>query len=177
MPERQHTKPTREFLQSTERKMLTAYRDKNLKSGKTFWAIGYGSSEYSNPPFKVHEGMKISESKAEELLDATLAETDKQLNAKLSDRARNWLYQDQWNALVSIAYNKGSKWVKDVLGPDLEAGRWEAVSDKIRHTVPHTSSAEWFGLSRRREGEARMFERSPMKDILLALTLPRSYFK
>jgi len=175
---RYHTRPARDLLERVETVVLTAYKDRDLKNNSFHWAIGLGHTNKLGTKPVVKEGMTISYDEAMKIADADLSEIDKQLNKLISSRARGWMYQEQWNALVVFTFNKGQTWVKSNLLSYIEAGKWDAIPKIFQSQVPTSESSwGWLGFRRRRLAESRMWERKPMNDVLNALKLPREWFK
>jgi GH24 family phage-related lysozyme (muramidase) len=175
---RYHTRPARDLLERAETVVLVAYKDRDLKTGGHHWAIGLGHTNRLGTKPVVFEGMKISYDDAMRIADQDLGEIDRQLNKMISSRAKGWMYQEQWNALVSFTFNKGQTWVKKHLLSFIEAGKWDEIPKIFMREVPKEESDwGWLGFRRRRTAESRMWERKPMNDILNSFKLPRSYFK
>ena len=86
-----------QLIRQFEGLVLTAYRD---KAG--FWTIGYGCTYYENGK-PVTIGDKISRARAEQLLAAIVKGFAGHVNKLLTVK----LNQNQFDALVSFAYNVG----------------------------------------------------------------------
>jgi lysozyme len=125
-----------------EKLELTAYR---CPAGR--WTCGYG---HIGPD--VHEGMTITEERAEELLRMDLAEAEEPVN-----RLCPGLGQNQFDAVVSFVFNLGAGNFSsstllrklredDVMAAALEFPKWRFATGK-----PLT------GLLRRRFAEAELF--------------------
>lgn len=83
--------------ETTGKPELTAYRNKN-----DVWTIGYGNTYYENGT-KVKQGDKITAQRAEELFYNIFNQFSQQVTATL----KKPVTQNQFNALVSYAYNRG----------------------------------------------------------------------
>ena len=88
----------RKFLQDREGLRLTAYNNGDK------WTIGYGNTYYKDGS-SVKRGDVITKAQAETLFNDILVEFENDV-AKLVVPAK--LTQNQFNALVSYAYNRGS---------------------------------------------------------------------
>lgn len=129
---------------------LTAYPD--LGTGGAPWTIGYGwTHPVDGKPIK--PGMTIKQETADRLLKTGLVsyENDVLKMAKVK------LTQGQFDALVSFAYNVGSRALStstllrklndgDVMGAADEFLRWNKAGGKVLN-----------GLTRRREAERALF--------------------
>ena len=126
---------------------LTAY-----KCPAGVWTIGYGTTGKVDGK-EICKGMKISKQKAEQLLKKDLEQFEKSVNnfVKVS------INQNQFDALVSFAYNvgagalKGSTLLKklnqkDYKGAANEFLKWNKGGGKVLA-----------GLTRRREAERKLF--------------------
>jgi lysozyme len=111
------------------------------------WTIGYG---HTGPD--VHEGMTITEERAEELLRIDLAEAEEPVN-----RLCPGLGQNQFDAVVSFVFNLGAGNFSsstllleikegDVMAAALEFPKWR-----------HSAGKPLKGLLRRRFAEAELF--------------------
>lgn len=119
---------------------LTAYKD---PAG--VWTIGYGHTE------SVKQGMKITQEQAEELLKKDLAVYE----AKVEKYSKyNW-NQNQFDALVSFAYNIGS------IDQLTSNGRRsiKTISDKILE-YKKAGGKTLEGLVRRRKAEKELFDKA-----------------
>lgn len=76
---------------------LTAFKNKG-----DVWTIGYGNTYYENGT-RVKQGDKITAQRAEELFYNIFNQFAQQVTAKL----KKSVTQNQFNALVSYAYNRG----------------------------------------------------------------------
>lgn len=111
------------------------------------WTIGYGHIK------GVHEGMKITEMQAEEMLKSELHEYEGYIN----DYVTVPLNQNQFDAMVSWVYNLGGGNLKastllkvlnsgDYAGVPEQMLRWNKAGGKVLE-----------GLTRRRQAEADLF--------------------
>jgi len=87
-----------DFIKSKEGLFLKAYTD-----SAGIWTIGYGTIKYENNVM-VKKGDVIIEQRANELLKY---EVDKKAISVVSMTTKKILTQNQFNALVSFAYNVG----------------------------------------------------------------------
>lgn len=118
------------------------------------WTIGYGWTGAVDGK-KIWPGMKITMEQAEQLLRTGLVEFERTVNRFVSVR----LTQNQYDALVSLAYNIGTRAFStstllrklnagDVAGAANEFARWNKSGGK-----------ELPGLTRRRAVEKELFLR------------------
>lgn len=114
------------------------------------WTIGYG---HTGPD--VHDGLEITQERAEELLMIDLQVACKAVNAYVTRQVN----QNQFDALTDFAYNAGggnlmnSTLLKkvnegDFEGASMEFARWNKAGGK-----------ELPGLTRRRAAEAALFSK------------------
>lgn len=112
------------------------------------WTIGYGTTKGVEP------GMAITAAKAEELLSDDLRRFEDTVNTSVAVP----ITQNQFDALVSLAYNIGSGAfrastllrklnAKDYAGAAEQFPRWNKANRKVLA-----------GLTRRREAERKLFE-------------------
>ena len=87
-----------DFIASFEGCRLTAYHN----SSREPWTIGYGNTTYENGK-KVQKGDKISAERAKTLFKNKLLEFSSVVNSLLTTDTT----QNQFDALVSLAYNIG----------------------------------------------------------------------
>lgn len=139
-----------ELIKQFEGCKLTAY-----KCPAGVWTIGYGTTgKVDGKP--ICKGIKITKSKAESLLKEDLATFEK----SVSNYVKVSINQNQFDALVSFAYNvgagalKGSTLLKklnkkDYKGAAEEFLRWNKAGGKVLA-----------GLTRRREAERKLFLQS-----------------
>lgn len=129
---------------------LTAYPDPG--TGGAPWTIGYGwTHPVDGKPIK--HGMKIDQDTADRLLKTGLVSYENDVLKLVKVK----LTQGQFDALVSFAYNVGSRSLStstllkklnggDVNGAADEFPRWNKAGGKVMS-----------GLTRRREAERAMF--------------------
>ncbi|UZM16241.1 lysozyme [Pseudomonas kielensis] len=126
---------------------LTAYQDV-----VGIWTIGYGwTTAVDGDP--IHEGMVITQEKADELL----REGIKQYEAPVNQNITITLKQYQFDALVAFTYNLGAKnFINSTLLKKLNAGEMQAAADEFLRW--HKAGGEvLFGLIRRRAYERDLF--------------------
>lgn len=87
-----------DFIKNKEGLRLKAYQD-----SAGIWTIGYGSIIYENKK-PVRKGDIITEQQADELIENEISAKSAKVNAALGNVSVN---QNQFNALVSFAYNVG----------------------------------------------------------------------
>ena len=111
------------------------------------WTIGYGHIK------GVHEGMKITEMQAEEMLKSELHEYEGYIN----DYVTVPLNQNQFDAMVSWVYNLGGGNLRaSTLLKVLNAGEYDGVpAQMLRWNKAGGKVLE--GLTRRRQAEADLF--------------------
>lgn len=124
---------------------LTAYKD-----AVGVWTIGYGHTK------NVKQGMKITQEQAEELLKEDLAEYE----AKVEKYDKyNW-NQNQFDALVSFAYNIGS--IDQLTSNGRRAIK--TISEKILE-YKKAGGKTLEGLVRRRKAEKKLFDEPVEADL------------
>lgn len=132
-----------QLIMSFEGCRLEAYLD-----AANIWTIGYGHTGSD-----VHRGLKISDDHAEELLREDLAQAEAAVNKLVTMP----LTRDQFDALVSLAFNIGLNALRrstllrkindgDYEGAVREFSRWIYAGGRI---LP--------GLVKRRDDEAKLF--------------------
>lgn len=142
-----------EMIKEYEGCYLTAYQ-----CAAGVWTIGYGTTEPIDGE-EIHEGMKITQQEADELLEENLKIYEKSVN----EETDVLLNQNQFDALVSLTYNIGCEAYKsstllkllntyDYLGAADQFLRWDKVNGKSLS-----------GLSKRRKSERQLFL-TPVRD-------------
>ena len=87
-----------DFIKSREGLRLNAYQD-----SAGIWTIGYGTIHYEdNTPVK--KGDSITQARADQLIESDISARSIKVNAALVPAVLN---QNQYNAIVSFAYNAG----------------------------------------------------------------------
>lgn len=118
------------------------------------WHIGIGHSSTSGKPPVPVEGMLITEEEAEAILKRDLEDFEK----GISDSVTVPLTQGQYDALISIAFNKGVNWFKkSALLEFVNQKDWEKAGIAILSAVPPVTHQFYKGLSRRRKAELELF--------------------
>uniref|UniRef100_UPI00307ACC8F lysozyme n=1 Tax=Zhenhengia sp. TaxID=2944208 RepID=UPI00307ACC8F len=136
-----------DLIKSFEGCQLKAY-----KCPAGVWTIGWGTTEPING-IKPHEGMIITQQQADELLIKNLKGYENAVNKYVTYS----INQNQFDALVSFAYNCGNGALKtstllkklnagDVQGAANEFLRWNKANGKVLN-----------GLTRRRQAERKLF--------------------
>ena len=112
------------------------------------WTIGYGHIKTAV------EGMTISQSYADELLDGEIVEYEDYVNAAVTAP----LSQDQFDALVSWTFNLGNGNLNaSTMLKVLNRGEYEEVPAQMKRWNK-AGGKVLEGLIRRREAEANLFE-------------------
>lgn len=151
-----------DLIKSFEGCYLKAY-----KCPAGVWTIGWGTTEPIDG-VKPHEGMVITQKQADELLIKNLKGYENAVNKYVTYS----INQNQFDALVSFAYNCGNGALKtstllkklnagDVHGAANEFLRWNKANGKVLN-----------GLTRRREAERKLFlkeEEEVVKNIKINL--------
>ena len=151
-----------DLIKSFEGCYLKAY-----KCPAGVWTIGWGTTEPIDG-VKPHEGMVITQKQADELLIKNLKGYENAVNEYVTYS----INQNQFDALVSFAYNCGNGALKtstllkklnagDVHGAANEFLRWNKANGKVLN-----------GLTRRREAERKLFlqeEEEVVKNIKIKL--------
>ncbi|WP_179038247.1 lysozyme [Limnobaculum xujianqingii] len=124
---------------------LKAYPDP--ATGGKPWTIGYGHTE------DVKQGDKISELEAEEFLKDDL----KLFEAEVSRLVKVSINQNQFDALVSFAFNLGSNALKgSTLLKRLNEGNFHSAADQFTRWV-YANNKFMQGLYNRRQAERELF--------------------
>ncbi|UWZ92563.1 lysozyme [[Pasteurella] aerogenes] len=136
------------FIKSEEGERLTAYQDI-----VGVWTIGVGHTGYvDNKP--VSKGMKISQDKSRELLLKDLRRFEKTIN----DSVKVPLKQNQYDALVSLAFNIGEgAFSRSTLVRKLNALDYKGASEQFL-VWKNAGGRVSKGLLGRRKREKVMFD-------------------
>lgn len=117
------------------------------------WTIGYGHT------FGVHEGDGCNREEAEEMLRKDLAKFEKAVN----DAVKVPIYQGQFDALVSFAYNVGvNAFRKSTLLVCLNKGEHDNAREELKRWV-HGGGNVLPGLVKRREAEYKLWNSEDWK--------------
>lgn len=135
------------LIKSFEGCRLTAY-----KCPAGIWTIGYGHTG------NVKSGQKITQAKADAYLKADLAKFEKHVMSY--DKKYNW-NQNEFDALVSFAYNVGSITQLTANGTRTK----KQISEKIL-AYDKAAGKTLAGLTRRRQAEKALFDK-PVKSSAL----------
>jgi lysozyme len=131
-----------DLLKQFEGVRLKAYRDP-----VGVWTIGYGHTITAEP------GMRITREEAERLLRQDLERFEKAVR----DRVMVPINQDQFDALVSFAFNVGvGAFRKSTLLRLLNQGNYEGAKDEFKRWV-YGGGRRLAGLVKRRNHEAELF--------------------
>ena len=126
---------------------LNAYDD-----GVGVWTIGWGTTVYPNGA-KVKKGDSITLEQAKQYKAHDLAKFEKAVN----DAVKVPLNQNQFNALVSLAYNIGvSAFTNSTLVKRLNEGNYKAAADQFLVWV-NAGGKRMQGLVNRRNKERELF--------------------
>jgi GH24 family phage-related lysozyme (muramidase) len=118
------------------------------------WHIGIGHSSTSGKQPIPEEGMTITAEEAEAILGADLLEYE----ILLANEVEVDLTQGQFDALISIAFNKGPTWFrKSALLKAVNAQDWDRAALAILAEHPGVTHKFYKGLARRRKAEAALF--------------------
>ena len=130
-----------------EGKRLTAYDD-----GVGIWTIGFGTIKYPNG-VRVKKGDTCTLEQAKEYMRYDLIEFEHTVN----DSVKVLLTQNQFDALVSLAYNIGSNAFKSsTLVKKLNASDYKGASDQFNVWV-NAGGKRMQGLANRRTKEKELF--------------------
>lgn len=132
-----------DFLKSQEGCRLTAYKN----AGETYWTIGHG--HYGSD---VYEGMTITEQQAEDLLRSDLKEYEGYVTNRAVSKFPS-INQNQFDALVSYTYNRGSGGLKQLIDNS------DTLSEVSENIVVYWGSNENYkeALINRRKREQALF--------------------
>jgi lysozyme len=114
--------------------------------------IGYGHTDAARHPLKIAQGLRVSESKALEILDVDLDECEDAVNALVTVP----LTQGQFDALVSFAFNCGTGNLNKLIVP-LNRGDYDACRRKFDQFV-RSKGDILRGLQRRRAAEQALWD-------------------
>ena len=137
-----------EFIRQLEGEKLTAYPDI-----VGIWTIGVGHTGFVDGK-PVARGMAITKEKSKELLTADL----KRLESAVNDAVQVTLTQNQFDALVSLAFNIGEgAFVRSTLVNKLNAGDKKGAAEQFL-VWKNAGGRVSQGLLNRRQKEKAMFE-------------------
>lgn len=128
----------------------TAYPDP--ATGAEPWTIGWGSTRNMDTGASINQGDTIDEATATRWLELEVDECAHVLEVALRDVPLN---QNQWDALVSLAYNVGPSFGSGLLSA-LKSRDWQLVADKIL-LYNKANGREMEGLTNRRREERALF--------------------
>jgi lysozyme len=134
-----------QFIKQFETLQLKAYRDP-----VGVWTIGWGHTPS-------YPGQRITEEQAEALFRADIERFEK----AVGEAVKVPITQDQFDALVSLAYNIGIRALaRSTLVEKLNAGDVEGAAEEFKRWVYGRKGGRMEqlpGLVRRREAESRLF--------------------
>ena len=137
-----------EFIRQLEGEKLTAYPDI-----VGIWTIGVGHTGFVDGK-PVARGMAITKEKSKELLTADL----KRFESAVNDAVKVTLTQNQFDALVSLAFNIGEgALVRSTLVNKLNAGDKKGAAEQFL-VWKNAGGRVSQGLLNRRQKEKAMFE-------------------
>lgn len=137
-----------EFIRQLEGEKLTAYPDI-----VGIWTIGVGHTGFVDGK-PVARGMAITKEKSKELLTADL----KRFESAVNDAVQVTLTQNQFDALVSLAFNIGEgAFVRSTLVNKLNAGDKKGAAEQFL-VWKNAGGRVSQGLLNRRQKEKAMFE-------------------
>ena len=114
--------------------------------------IGYGHTNAAKHPLKIRQGLRISETEAEEILDVDLDECE----AAVTDLVKVPITQGQFDALVSFAFNCGTNNLKNIVAR-LNRGNAAGARAAFDYYVK-SKGVVMRGLQRRRDGEQALWD-------------------
>ncbi|MFC2544869.1 MAG: lysozyme [Aggregatibacter sp.] len=137
-----------EFIRQLEGEKLTAYPDI-----VGIWTIGVGHTGFVDGK-PVARGMAITKEKSKELLTADL----KRFESAVNDAVKVTLTQNQFDALVSLAFNIGEgAFARSTLVNKLNAGDKKGAAEQFL-VWKNAGGRVSQGLLNRRQEEKAMFE-------------------
>lgn len=137
-----------EFIRQLEGEKLTAYPDI-----VGIWTIGVGHTGFVDGK-PVARGMAITKEKSKELLTADL----KRFESAVNDAVKVTLTQNQFDALVSLAFNIGEEaFARSTLVNKLNAGDKKGAAEQFL-VWKNAGGRVSQGLLNRRQKEKAMFE-------------------
>jgi lysozyme len=140
-------------LKQREALRLAAYPDPGSRDG-TPWTIGYGCTSYADGT-KVQKGDIITAAGAEELFGYHVAVAEK----VVIDHVKAYLSQNQFDALVSFAFNVGAKqFSTSTLVKKLNLGDYDGAAAQFDFWV-YNDGQRMEGLATRRRNERELFKR------------------
>lgn len=117
------------------------------------WTIGYGSTRYEDGRYVTAKDPHIDEAKAIAIMKVTLKEYESAVNRYVKVK----LNQNQFDALVSFAYNLGNKaLLNSTLLKRINENNFLAANNEFRKWV-FANGIKLQGLVRRREAERILF--------------------
>nr|DAW37324.1 MAG TPA: Lysozyme [Caudoviricetes sp.] len=137
-----------EFIRQLESEKLTAYPDI-----VGIWTIGVGHTGFVDGK-PVARGMAITKEKSKEILTADL----KRFESAVNDAVKVTLTQNQFDALVSLAFNIGEgAFARSTLVNKLNAGDKKGAAEQFL-VWKNAGGRVSQGLLNRRQKEKAMFE-------------------
>jgi lysozyme len=134
-------------------KQFEGYSSKPYLCPAQVWTIGYGSTRYEDGRVVTAKDPHIDEAKAISIMKVTLKEYENAVNRYVKVK----LNQNQFDALVSFAYNMGNKaLLNSTLLKRINENNFMAANNEFRKWV-FANGIKLQGLVRRREAERILF--------------------
>lgn len=134
-------------------KQFEGYSAKPYLCPAQVWTIGYGSTRYEDGRYVTAKDPHIDEAKAIAIMQETLKDYESAVNRYVKVK----LNQNQFDALVSFAYNLGNKaLLNSTLLKRINEGNFLAANNEFRKWV-FANGIKLQGLVRRREAERILF--------------------
>jgi GH24 family phage-related lysozyme (muramidase) len=136
-------------IKSFESCVLTAHQVGGV------WHIGWGRSNTSGKLPHISKGLTITQAEADAMFDDDLGDFEEAVKRLV----KVLVTQGQFDALVSIAFNKGQTWLRDSeLLKAANAGDWAGAAAAILKEVPPKDHKFYKGLLRRRKAEVALLQ-------------------
>jgi lysozyme len=117
-------------------------------------AICYGHSNRSKKPPVVTEELRLTMSECEAILAADMVDYENRVKKTITAP----LFQHEFDALVSLAYNWGPGNVdRSALAKLINDGAYSKAAYEIRMILPSPDQKHYAGIKRRRDKEAELF--------------------
>ena len=134
-------------------KEFEGFRSKAYPDAVGVWTIGYGTTASAGAGISPKPGMEITQDDAERYLQIAV----QKFAAKVEDAIKVSVNENQFGALVSLAYNIGpSAFAKSTVVKRLNAGDYQGAADAIM-MWDKAGGKVLKGLQRRRKAERQLF--------------------